>query len=82
MAQLRNKQTQVVEQEHTIEDVTDMMDEEDEYQWAKSSYQNQYNHKMLLPIKSKHGIEPRYTEITDDPPYEKGTNKMMCFLFK
>lgn len=68
MAQLRNAQTPPAaeSQEPTADDVADMIDNDIEYKWSKSSYQKDYNTKMLLPIKTKRGIERRYTDVIDD----------------
>ncbi|XP_065207103.1 nucleolar complex protein 3 [Planococcus citri] len=68
---LQNKQTLPVTQpqEHTPEDVADMLDKD--YEWTKPSYMREYNTKMLLPIKTKQGLERRFTDVTDEPEDEE-----------
>lgn len=43
---------------------------EDKYEADRSIYEKEYNTKMLLPVKTRDGIERRYEEIMDKRPDE------------
>lgn len=47
----------------TIQNEFDSM--EDRYENTRSLYQRDYNTKMLLPIKTKQGLELRFAEVVD-----------------